>query len=414
MTRATLYPRLTEARLVEALEDTPAVLIHGPRQCGKTTLAQVAGEKLGYTYFNLDDQVTREAARTDPVGFIGDLPARTILDEVQRVPGLFTALKTAIDRQRNPGRYLLTGSTNLLLMPTLSDSLAGRMGTIRLHPLSQVELERHDAGFLQHLFENDFPMDPVDRLGHGLVERVVAGGYPAALSRAAPKRRATWYREYIEALVQRDARDLARIASLDVLPRLLAVASAQTAHLINVSNLATPFQVSRPTIRNYVTLLERLFLLEQIPPWHSNRLSRLVKTPKLHMGDTGLASALLGVDEDALRGDRKLFGQLLETFVLQELRRQASGQEDGFRFHHYRDKDGAEVDIVLERSTGHLAGIEVKAAATVTRKDFRGLRRLQAAVGDRFAAGVVLYDGEASVGFGTGLRAVPLRTLWEI
>ena len=192
------------------------------------------------------------------------------------------------------------------------------------------------------------------------------------------------------------------------------MAAGQTARLINVSDLAGPFRVSRTTIRDYVTLLNRVFLLEELPPWHSNRLRRLIKTPKLHMGDTGLASALLGVDVDALRGDRKLFGQLLETFVLQELRRQASGQEDGFRFHHYRDKDGAEVDVVLERSTGHLAGFEVKAAATVTRKDFRGLRRLQTSAGDRFAAGVVLYDGEASVGFGTGLRAVPLRTLWEI
>ena len=266
MTHSTLYPRLAEARLVEALEDTPVVLIHGPRQCGKTTLAQVAGENLGYTYLSLDDQVTREAARTDPVGFVGDLPERTILDEVQRVPELFTALKTAIDRQRKPGRFLLTGSTNLLLMPTLSDSLAGTHG----HDPPAPPVPGRVAGdtmprFLQHLFEDDFPMDPADRLGHGLVERVVAGGYPAALSRAAPNRRATWYRDYVETLVQRDVRDLARIASLDALPRLLALAAGQTARLINVSDLASPFQLSRPTIRDYVTLLERVFLLEQTP-----------------------------------------------------------------------------------------------------------------------------------------------------
>jgi len=411
--QSSLYPRFTEVRLVEALEDTPAVLVHGPRQCGKTTLAKVTGERLGYAYFSLDDPVTREAARSDPVGFVGDLPKQSILDEVQRVPALFTSLKTVIDRERIPGRFLLTGSTNLLLMPTLSDSLAGRMGTLRLHPLARCELERRDMHFLPRLFEGELATRTVDRLGSALAEMIVAGGYPAALSRPVPRRRAAWYRDYVEALVLRDVRDLARVTSLDVLPRLLALASAQTGRLVNVSDLASPFQVSRPTIRDYVTLLERLFLLERLPPWHSNRLSRLIKTPKLHMGDTGVATALLGVDADALRADRTLLGQLVETFVYQELHRQVSWQQDSFRLHHFRDKDGAEVDIVLERGTGHVAGVEVKASATVTRRDFRGLRRLQAAAGERFVGGVVLYDGESEVGFGAGLRAVPLRTLWE-
>jgi len=413
MARHRHYPRFTEARLVEALGDTPAVLIHGPRQCGKTTLAQAVGERLGYSYFSLDDQVTREAARADPIGFVGDLPERTTLDEVQRVPDLFTSLKTVIDRKRTPGRFLLTGSSNVMLMPTLSDSLAGRVGILHLHPLAQAERARHDARFLDRLFGGEFPPRTANRLGGALAERVVAGGYPPALNRPSPRRRAAWHRDYVEALVQRDVRDLARIASLDVLPRLLALASAQTARLINVSDLASPFQLSRPTIRDYVTLLERLFLLERLTPWHSNRLSRLIKTPKLHMGDTGVAAALLGIDADALRADRTVLGQLLETFVYQELRRQASWQEDAYRFHHFRDKDGAEVDIVLERSTGHLAGVEVKASATVTGSDFRGLRRLQAAAGERFTAGIVLYDGETGVGFGDGLHAVPLRNLWE-
>jgi predicted AAA+ superfamily ATPase len=228
-----------------------------------------------------------------------------------------------------------------------------------------------------------------------------------------PARRRDWYRAYIDALVQRDVRDLRRIGALHTLPRLLAAAAAQTARLINVADLAGPFQVTRPTIRDYVTLLERLFLVEQLPPWHSNRLSRLIKTPKLHLCDTGLAAALLRVDAEGLLRDRALFGQLLETFVLQELRRMASWQADPIEFHHFRDKDGVEVDIVLERATHEVAGVEVKAAASVTEADFRGLRKLQAAAAGRFRCGVVLYDGEHALSFGAGLYAVPIRALWE-
>jgi len=215
------------------------------------------------------------------------------------------------------------------------------------------------------------------------------------------------------AISRGDVRDLARISSLDALPRLLALAAGHTAQLVNVSELASPFQLSRPTIRDYVTLLERVFLLELLPPWHSNRLSRLIKTPKLHVGDTGVACALLGLDVSALTRDRSTLGPLLETFVLQELRRQASWHEHPITFYHFRDKDGAEVDIVLEHGTQKVAGVEVKAAATVTAADFRGLRKLKEAAGKRFTGGVVLYDGEASAGFGDGLYAVPIRLLWE-
>lgn len=214
--------------------------------------------------------------------------------------------------------------------------------------------------------------------------------------------------------MQRDVRDLARIGALDALPRLLALAAAQTARLVNVSGLAGPFQLSRPTIRDYVTLLERVFLLELLPPWHSNRLSRLIKTPKLHLGDTGLACALLRLDAAALARDRPALGQLLETFVFQELRRQASWHDSAITFHHFRDKDGAEVDMVLELGARALAGIEVKAGATVTAADFRGLRKLKEAAGNRFASGIVLYDGEASARFGESLFAVPIRLLWEM
>jgi len=413
MTDAAFHPRFVLPRLTEALADTPVVLIHGPRQCGKTTLARAVGDAAGYAYISFDDDVLRASALTDPVGFVGDLPDKAVLDEVQRVPELFTALKAAVDRDRRAGRFILTGSANVLLLPRLADSLAGRMEILRLHPLAQAELAGKQPGFLAVLFEGGFKAGQQVRMGKELAERIAAGGYPAALARPSPRRRATWYRDYIETLVQRDVRDMARISALDVLPRLLTLAAGQTARLLNVADLASPFQLSRPTIRDYVTLLARVFLLEELPPWHSNRLSRLIKTPKLHLGDTGLACALLGVDAAALWADRALLGQLLETFVFQELRRQATWLDEPVAFHHFRDKDGVEVDIVLEGSGQRVAGVEIKAAATVTASDFRGLRKLQESAGKRFAAGVVLYDGEVTAPFGDKLFSVPIRSLWE-
>lgn len=413
MPNTALYPRYAAPRLLEALADSPVVLIHGPRQCGKTTLARVVGKRAGYDYITFDDDVLRSAAEADPAGFVEDLPKKTILDEIQRAPFLFTALKRAVDRDRAPGRFLMTGSANVLLVPSLTDSLAGRMEILRLNPLAQCELVRRRPRFLDTLFAGGFKTRSTRRLAGHLAERIAAGGYPAALVRQAGRRRGTWYRDYLDALVQRDVRDLARISSLDALPRLLALAAAQTGRLLNVTDLASPFQLSRPTIRDYVTLLERVFLLDELQPWHSNRLSRLVKTPKLHMGDTGLACALLGMDAAALVADRSVLGQLLETFVFQELRRQASWHEEPLTFFHYRDKDGGEVDIVIERGARAVAGVEVKASATVTNADFRGLRKLKEAAGKRFTTGIVLYDGEISASFGDGMHAVPVRALWE-
>lgn len=407
------FPRYIEGRLHEALEDSPVVLIQGPRQCGKTTLAQTACTS--HTYFSFDDDVVREGAISDPMGFVASLPDRVVLDEVQRVPSLFTSLKLEVDRNRIPGRFVLTGSTNVLSVPTIQDSLAGRLETVRLHPLAQCEIyDRNGSNrnFISSLFEERFTAVRTERLGNDLADRIASGGYPAALARPAGRRRANWYANYLEAQSGRDIGDLARISGLDTLPRLLSLAATHTAHLFNVSSLAAPFQLSRPTIGHYLTLLERVFLLERLPPWHRNLEKRLVKTPKLHIGDTGLACALTGTTPASLAADRTLLGQFLETFVFHELGRQATWNDHPVDFFHYRDKDQVEVDIVLERSR-RVAGVEVKAGATVTRSDFRGLRRLKEASGDAFAAGAVLYDGENVVGFGDGLYAVPVRLLWE-
>lgn len=400
-------------RVLEAIHDSPILLIHGPRQSGKTTLAKHVGEAEGYFYISFDQEIQRSAAQADPVGFVAELPERVILDEIQRVPELLPSLKLAVDEDRTPGRFILTGSANVLFVPTLSDSLAGRISFLRLHPFSQAELETHPGTLMDEILRGGIRAGQCGRrLGKELAERITAGGFPPALARSTPRRKADWYRDYVETLIQRDIRDLANISSMEALPRLLTMAAGQTAKLVNISQLAAPFQISRPTIREYLTLLSRIFLLEETPPWHHNRLSRLIKTPKLHLGDTGLACALLNVNADRLWEDRPLFGQLLETFVFQELRRMAGSREERIVFSHFRDKDQSEVDIVLEWD-GKIAAVEVKTAATVTSKDFKGLRKLQQAAGASFARGLVLYDGETVVPFGPALYAVPISRLWE-
>lgn len=398
---------------MEALSDSPAVLIHGPRQCGKSTLARVVGDPREYQYITFDDHVARTAAQSDPTGFILGLDEKTVLDEVQRVPFLFTALKQEIDALGAPGRFILTGSSQVLLVPALSDSLAGRMDIIRLHPLSQGEISGGVPSFLDDLFSGTFQTSNTRRMGDELAEIIAGGGYPAALARPTHRRRANWYRNFIDSQLQRDVRDLANISALDALPRLLAAAASQTARLFRLSDLSSGFQLSRNTIGSYAGLLERLFLIDRLLPWHSNRLKRLVKASKLHIGDTGLGCALVGAGPGALVQDCALLGQYLESFVLQELKRQAIYQEVPPEFFHYRDKDQFEVDIVIERGALQVAGVEVKAAASVTSADFRGLRKLKRTAGDRFAAGAVIYDGEITASFGDGMFAVPVRRLLE-
>lgn len=409
-----MYPRFSETALREALEDTPVVLIHGSRQCGKSTLAQLVGDDLGYRYISFDDDNQLQAAKADPMGFIQSLPEKVILDEIQRTPELFLAIKANVDKNRKPGRFLLTGSANMLLLPQLADSLAGRMEIMQLRPLAQSEIASQSPNFLAQVFSADFGATQKQtshiQLGQTLAEIICAGGYPAAIARNSTRRRSKWYQDFIASLIQRDVQDIAKIRNLEILPKLLSLAASQTARLFVATELAAPFSLSRPTIREYLTLLEQLFLIEQLQPWHSNRLSRLIKTPKLHLADTGLACALMDINSQTLWEDKPLLGQLLETFVFQELRKQASWHDENLSFYHFRNKDKVEVDIIIEQGR-LLAGIEVKASATVKKEDFKGLNKLKESCGKHFAAGVVLYDGDSILPFGDRLFAVPISTM---
>ena len=405
-----MFERFAEKNLLDALNDTPVILIHGSRQCGKTTLAQLVGEKLGYYYLTFDDNNQLNSAKSDPVGFIDNLPEKVIIDEVQRAPEIFTSIKASVDKNRKSGRFILTGSANVLLLPKLSDSLAGRVEIIHLRALSQAEIIGCQSSVMKSLFtrtlNHNLKTTGYVKLGKKLHTLITAGGYPSALGRASENRKMAWYRDFTSTIIQRDIQDIASIQHVSILPKLLQLCASQTARLFNVSDLASPFSVSRPTIKEYITLLEQIFLVEQIQPWHTNRLSRLIKTPKIHLADTGLACALLNVRSDDLAKDRNLLGQLLETYVYQELQKYASWQDNNIDIYHFRNKDKVEVDFVIQDGK-YITGIEVKASATIQASDFKGLIKLRDAVDDSFANGVVFYDGDTILSFGDRLFAIP-------
>ncbi|MBZ9708586.1 ATP-binding protein [Mesorhizobium sp. ESP7-2] len=400
--------------LVEmAIADTRVVLITGPRQAGKTTLArQFTGPDR--PYITLDDAGALSAARADPVGFVRGVE-RAVIDEVQRAPDLMLAIKESVDRDDAPGRFLLTGSANMATVPAIADSLAGRMATISLLPFAQSEIHSRPGRLLDRLFAGEEPVvDGAAVLGDELITLVLRGGYPEALRRATPARRTAWLEDYVALILDRDVRDIANIDQLDRLPRLLEVLAEHAGQLINHSSFGAALGLSSVTAQKYVAILERLFLVRSLAPWSSNRLSRLIKTPKLHFLDSGLLATLREDEDEALRQDRTRFGALLESFVVSELLKLASWSERRVSFSHYRTKDQDEVDVVIEDRRGRIIGIEVKASATVRSQDFRGLRQLQEAVGDRFVRGLVLHDHDRVTPFGQKLQAAPLSVLWSM
>jgi hypothetical protein len=395
-----------------ALSDTPVVLLNGARQTGKTTLAQAVSETTGAQYLTLDDAATLALASDDPTGFVRNLSGPVVLDEVQKAPDLFPAIKLAVDRNRQPGRFLLTGSANVMTLPRLSESLAGRMEVIPLYPLSAGELAGQREGFVQRLFDGTIASAPPTGAADDLPARLVRGGYPEAIQRDAEDRRARWFASYVSTILQRDVRDLARVEALSALPNLLKVLAARASGLLNLADVGRDAGLRHTTLTRYLALLETVFLVHRLPAWSPNLGKRLVKAPKLHLVDTGLACHLVGADTRRLSEDRALLGRLLETFVVGELRKALSWSDPQTALYHYRTAVGSEVDVILEKPDGSVAAIEVKASHTVAAADFTALRALRDSLGPLFRTGVILYSGDQLIPSGDKLWLVPLPVLW--
>jgi predicted AAA+ superfamily ATPase len=410
----TLLKRPLAAALRAALRDTPVVCLLGPRQSGKTTLARTL--EPGHAFVTFDDEAALSFARADPTGFVAALPRRVILDEIQRVPELLRTIKLAVDRDRRPGRFVLTGSANLLLLPGLGDSLAGRMEVVQLHPLTAAEQARRPGKFLASLLAKRLaPAVAITapEIAEELARRIVAGGFPEAVTRSAARAR-SWHREYLRTLLKRDVKDVARVRDATAVGRLLELLALRTAGLLNVSSLGNELGLRRETVEHYLEVCERLYLVRRLQPWHRNHTKRLIKTPKVHMVDSGLAATLAGLAAGDWNAQRGRFGHLLESFVVQQVIAQAGWTDPDLRFWHYRDKDQVEVDLVITRGSATW-GVEVKAAATVTPADGHGLRRLAEQCGEHYQGGVLLHAGDGAFRLGSrGDVAMPLSRLWEL
>lgn len=405
-----MFKRFVERQAEEALSDTPVVLIVGPRRAGKTTLVRKMGEA-GRSYITLDDQTVLDAAQSDPAGFIRGLD-KAIIDEIQRAPDLLLAIKKTVDEDYRPGRFLLTGSANVLTLPRVADSLAGRMETLQMLPLAQAEIEGRSPEFLERLFAGKLESQPKAIVGDDLVHLVLRGGFPEAIARESERRRQDWARSYLTSILTRDLRDIADVEKLTELPKFVRLLAEHSGQLVNYSQLGAGINVSHKTGQRYVGLLEQVFLIATVQPWFTNALKRIVKTPKLHFLDSGLLASARGLTFDRVKADRGAFGGPLESFVFSEVLKLMTASDLRLTPYHFRDRDTREVDIVLERDDGKIAAIEVKASATVKAGDFAGLRALAEACGDRFAFGAVLYDNTDVVPFGDRLAAAPLSSLW--
>lgn len=408
-----MYQRNILHQLTKALADTRVVLLNGARQVGKSTLAQELARQRGGQYLSLDDPAVAELARTDPTALVQGAGDFMVIDEVQAAAAVLPAIKREVDRRPVPGRFLLTGSANVFMLPKVAESLAGRMEVLTLDPLSQAEIQGTRHNLVDALFsEIPWTLRAVATDRGDVLRRLTAGGFPEALARADVQRRDAWFRAYLASLLQRDVRDYANIEGLHDMPRLLALLAARSGALLNMAEVSRATGIAHSTLRRYITLLEALFIVQPLPAWSANLGKRLVKAPKLHLVDAGLAAHLQGHADPVALAASTHAGALLETFAVQELRRHLRWAGTPATPWHYRTAAGHEVDLVLEAAGQRIVGIEVKASASVSQSDFGGLRELAEATGEAFVRGVLLYTGEQLLPFGDRLWAVPLGVLW--
>lgn len=409
-----LLERSIRSDVVDALADSRAVAILGARQVGKSTLvAQIASNEHPARLISLDDEGTADAARSDPAGFIADIDGPVAIDEIQRAPELLLAIKRRLDDNRARGQFLLTGSANILSLPTVADALPGRIEYLTLWPLAQGELRGVREGFIDEIFAGRFPKLTAEPVGRGAIAPVlVTGGYPEARGRSA-RSRTRFFSSYLASIIGRDIDDIANVRNVENVERLLSVIAARSGGLTSFNGIGNDLGLDAKTVRSHTKILEDLFLVRQLKPWHVNLGSRQIKSSKTYVVDSGLLAHLIGTDERRIAEDGTVAGTMLESFIAMELLRQADWAERPVQLFHYRDKQQREVDVVLERHDGDVVGIEIKASATPASGDFAGLQHLRDKLGSRFKAGVLLHLGADTLPFGDRLAAVPVGGLWH-
>lgn len=399
--------------ILQAIADTPVILLNGPRQSGKSTLMEGLKKRLdSIDYFTLDDATTLEIVKRDPQLFLSQQPTdHIIIDEVQKAPDLLPAIKLLVDRDRRPGRFLLTGSADILLLPKISESLAGRSEILTLYPLSVGELKNKKETFIDRAYHGKFESLPTDL--DELKILIHQGGFPEVISRKNDSRKRNWFYSYIETILQRDVQSLARIEGLTKLPHLLRLIATRPGAILRYEELSNTSDLPSTTLKRYLTLLETFFLTHTLPPWSSHKGKRLVKSPKLYINDTGLLSYLLDLNSKSLNPLSSEWGKLVETFVINEIKKIASWTEPRPRLYYFRTQDKKEVDLVIQSAEQKIIGIEIKASKTLHKNDFNPMHQLKESTGHLFHQGIILYLGDQVLPFGPDMYAIPISNLWQ-
>jgi uncharacterized protein len=411
-----LVPRLAQGLLDELASALRIVIVNGPRQSGKTTMLRQYQRAHGGSYRTLDNRQDQEAALADPVAFAVDGESPRLIDEVHLGGDwLVRAIKIAVDEDPRPGRFILSGSSRFLTVPTLSESLAGRAGFVDLWPLSMAEVTGGSPDFLSRVFREPTSLQGTESswTREEYIRAICLGGYPEARGLRSQVARSAWYDGYLTTVINRDISDFAEIGKIRAIPRLLGLVAARAGSPMVIADLARSANLDRSTVRNYLTYLDTVFLTTEVLPWSTNLTSRLSKTAEIFLTDSGLAAHLLGASEaDLRRVGHPALGGLVETFVHAELMKLATVSEVPVSIWQFRDNDLREVDFVLEGPGGAVVGIEVKATTSPGADTTKHLRWLRDRLGDRFAAGIVLHLGQRASSFGDNIWAVPVSALW--
>ncbi len=403
--------------IIEALQDTPVIVLNGARQVGKSTFCKLLLEEsvINAQIITLDDPSTLLAAQSDPLGFLEGLNKHLIIDEVQRAPELLLSIKKLIDEDRKERRIILTGSADVMSLPKIADSLAGRIEIHNLWPLSQDELRGQKSSFIDLLISTDSTFPSSKTPWEEIVQMIVDGGYPETLTRKTSSRKSKWFESYISSVLQKDIRELSNIEGLSQIPNILQLIGTRVGSTINLSDISRLSGIKNTTLQRYMALLEYVFLIFKIPAWTPNSEGQFVKSPKIFLNDTGLLCHLRGESVASLLANKTRCGAFFENFIVLEIIKQISWSDHDLKPYHFSIHKGAEVDLVLEDRAKGLYGIEIKATATLKEQDFKGLKQLAKLAGDNFKKGIVIYNGDQFLaGFGgPNLYAIPVSAIWN-
>lgn len=414
-----LVERRIHAVAIERLNESPVLLLEGPRTVGKSTLLRMLAGELGARLLDLDDLDTRAAVTRDPVTMLGE-SSPVLIDEYQHAPIVLDVIKTRMNESSRPGQFILTGSARHESLPRAAQALTGRLQRLHVLPLAQTEIDGTRPDLLPRMLRS--PAEtvagaPSETSREDYIQRIVRGGFPIALTAGSDRARWRWIDNYVRLTLERDVQELSRVRQAHTLPAILERTAGQTAQVLNAAELANGAGVDESTVRDYLRLLEAVFLVQILPPWDRTLTKRTGTRPKIHMVDTGVSTRLLRLTAEKLarRDPAALteFGHPLETFVVNEILKEAGWTEEIAGYGHWRTRDGLEVDLVLETDDGCVLAVEVKAAARVSGDDFRGMRKLRDVLGDAFIAGVALYTGVRSYTYEDRLHVMPIDRLWH-